>query len=193
MYLCFQYIQNIIDTTMNNMKRVVLLFVLLGAMALSLRAQESSHREPSFLPAVGVAAVADYTIAWEAGTVAAGVVASSDQKIFVNAGLGAMIHGYVANPVDESNPKAVQTLTLHDVNVYPNPATDFVELDLTTIRGTVEVALFNAMGVSVLHQTVEADAKVRLRLSSLATGLYIVRVTSPEGTLLGVTRLTLQR
>ena len=179
---------------MNNRKRVVLIFVLLGAMALSLRAQESSHREPSFLPAVGVAAVADYTIAWEAGTVVAGVVASSDQKIFVNAGLGAMIHGYVANPVDESNnPKAVQTLTLHDVNVNPNPATDFVELDLTAIRGTVEVALFNAMGVSVLHQTVEADAKVRLRLSSLAAGLYIVRVTSPEGTLLGVTRLTLQR
>ena len=75
---------------MNNMKRVVLLSVLLGAMALSLRAQESSHREPSFLPAVGVAAVANYTVAWEAGTVAAGVVASTDQKIFLNAGLGSM-------------------------------------------------------------------------------------------------------
>lgn len=184
---------------MNNMKRVVLLSVLLGAMALSLRAQESSHREPSFLPAVGVAAVANYTVAWEAGTVAAGVVASTDQKIFLNAGLGSMIQGYVENPVDESNPDtpavlgAVQTLALHDVNAYPNPATEFVELDLTTIRGTVEVALFDAMGVSVLHQTVEADAKVRLRLSSLAAGLYIVRVTTPEGTLLGVTRLTLQR
>ena len=190
---------------MNNMKRVILLSLFLGAMALSLHAQER-RKEPTFLPAVGIATVGDYTIAWESGAAAVGTIANDDKTVLLSAGLGSVINGYVDLPADTPNtpdtpdtpdlpdtPNAVEALALHTVKAYPNPAAESVELDLTTIRGTVDVDLFNALGVRVLHQTVAADASVRLSLSGLAGGLYIVRVTTPDGALLGVTRLTVQR
>ena len=183
--------------TMNTMKKAILLLALFGALATSLAAQERLG-EPSFLPATGVGVVDDYMVIWESGTLSRGQILSADGKIALIAGVGTTLGGFVdlpadTNPVNPNPGGAVESATLYEITAYPNPAREFVELNLGKIEGTVNVDLFNALGVPVSHAVAEAESIVRISLADLANGLYIVCVTRPEGGLLAITRLTVQR
>lgn len=183
---------------MNTMKKAILLLALFGALATSLAAQERLG-EPSFLPATGVGVVDDYMVIWESGTLSRGQILSADGKIALIAGVGTTLGGFVDLPADNTNPNvdpgggAVESATLYEITAYPNPAREFVELNLGKIEGSVHVDLFNALGVRVSHLVADAEAIVRLPVDNLVNGLYIVRVTRPEGGLLAITRLTVQR
>ena len=67
------------------------------------------------------------------------------------------------------------------VRVYPNPASDVVEIDLSKYKGNeVNVYFYNPFGQAVLFQNMEkvGDTPLSIDVSKLATGRYLLRVTS---------------
>jgi hypothetical protein len=64
------------------------------------------------------------------------------------------------------------------LSIFPNPTNDFV-----TLNGLVEGSVVSVVGLQgVTHSIVEATSEaVHLDLSTLATGVYGVRVVGPDG------------
>jgi PKD repeat protein len=69
------------------------------------------------------------------------------------------------------------------VNVYPNPTSGVVTLDLKgSMAQTAKVEVYNAMGQMVMNQNYsEAASKFEINLSGNATGVYTIKLIS-EGT-----------
>ena len=63
------------------------------------------------------------------------------------------------------------------VRVEPNPAGGHVTLTVTASGAPVELAVFDALGREVLSRSVETG-RVRLDVSALSPGVYVVRATS---------------
>ncbi len=66
-----------------------------------------------------------------------------------------------------------------NVSIYPQPASDFIML-LFTENQPRELSLLNSSGLKV-KVTNSSDKKVRLNLSDLAAGVYVLRIESNKG------------
>ena len=64
------------------------------------------------------------------------------------------------------------------VNIYPNPASRF--LNLESAEGLSEVTVYNALGQQVIARSVNADA-IQLDLGNLVAGNYTLRIVSQNG------------
>ncbi len=67
------------------------------------------------------------------------------------------------------------------VRIYPNPASDAVDIDLSKYKGNeVNVYFYNPFGQIMLFQNMEkvGDTPLSIDVSKLATGRYLLRVTS---------------
>ena len=64
--------------------------------------------------------------------------------------------------------------------IYPNPISDVVTVDLSTLTGTwVEIALYSELGSLIEHHTHQREeSSVTLNTTSLASGMYILRLTN---------------
>ena len=61
------------------------------------------------------------------------------------------------------------------VNMYPNPATDLLNLTFTHVDGTVSIRLFNSSG-GIVRTMTTTSASVQLPVSDLAKGVYIAEI-----------------
>lgn len=67
------------------------------------------------------------------------------------------------------------------LNIYPNPATDFINIDITENNGeTFEIQLFDLTG-KVWRKAVLNNGKRRLEVSELAAGVYFLEIIGEEG------------
>ncbi|WP_240543806.1 T9SS type A sorting domain-containing protein [Spirosoma foliorum] len=67
------------------------------------------------------------------------------------------------------------------VNVYPNPAQTYVNLDLPRMDNSpVQIDLLNTTGQSVRSETLKVDGSTthRLSVADLPNGLYLIRIQS---------------
>jgi hypothetical protein len=64
------------------------------------------------------------------------------------------------------------------VTLYPNPATDFVNIRFATLNAhQTKITLFNILGTEVQSETeVIDDHEVRVRVKELSTGYYLIAV-----------------
>lgn len=67
--------------------------------------------------------------------------------------------------------------------VYPNPVTDFVTVDLhSEVSATVQLNLFNILGTEVKKwepiYTSQGDQKIKIDLSFVKSGVYILKIFS---------------
>ena len=75
----------------------------------------------------------------------------------------------------------LNTLTTdRQVILYPNPATDFIKV--TGIEGTVLITVEDINGRTLLTKQVVANENISV--GSLQNGIYIIKLTTPEGTTL---------
>ena len=65
-----------------------------------------------------------------------------------------------------------------EVSVYPNPATNFVQISSDQIQ---RVEIYNMMGQLVFEQLYN-DSHVTIPTSGMAPGTYAVKVTATNGT-----------
>jgi hypothetical protein len=68
---------------------------------------------------------------------------------------------------------------VNDINIYPNPATDVVTISL---RGGEKIEIVNTLGEIILRTEVVTTTVLTLNISTWAKGMYIVNLTSSEGT-----------
>ena len=73
-----------------------------------------------------------------------------------------------------ADPLGIEEISLNTFNVSPNPVKDVVTINTTSGFDTVEV--FNQLGQSVLKSSSSLMNNNRLDLSSLNTGIYLMRI-----------------
>lgn len=94
--------------------------------------------------------------------------------------LGNLIHkssmaGFTLNVIDSSSIGLVEKLPVADVEIYPNPAEDFIQ-----IRYPMEWAQVNLQFISVtgtLVKELKTPAGAELRVDDLPEGTYIIRLS----------------
>lgn len=84
--------------------------------------------------------------------------------------------------VTVANSVGIQENEIDGLTIYPNPAGDFlsVEMDQTFKKGKIEV--LNTLGQVVLTNSIEAGTANRLNTSALKSGTYLIKVTSDDKT-----------
>lgn len=68
------------------------------------------------------------------------------------------------------------------ITVYPNPATDYVNIKLSTLdASTAKISLYTILGseLQIEKETVN-DHEVRLKVKDLATGYYLIAVRDEQ-------------
>jgi uncharacterized protein (TIGR02145 family) len=68
-----------------------------------------------------------------------------------------------------------------DIKTYPNPATDKINIDCAN-RQDLKMQVFNTVGQCVLQRELNAQTNT-IDISSLTRGIYILKITSPNGTI----------
>lgn len=77
--------------------------------------------------------------------------------------------------------KTVKNSKSNGIRLYPNPATELINIDLSEYRGNnVNIYLYNQFGQQVEMRNVESagDAPVILDVTHLTTGSYIIRISA---------------
>jgi hypothetical protein len=69
----------------------------------------------------------------------------------------------------------LQAVSANDWTIYPNPANEFLTVDLGEISGTAKILVTDVLGNLVSAQ-VTSDRKNRIDLSGLPRGVYFVSV-----------------
>ncbi len=69
------------------------------------------------------------------------------------------------------------------VQLYPNPATDMVTLNMLGLSGEVTIVLSNSLGIQVLHErtTTNGESSFELSVNNLTRGYYYVLITDSTG------------
>jgi hypothetical protein len=62
------------------------------------------------------------------------------------------------------------------LNVYPNPAKEYIVFDITNISNSAIVELFDNQGKKVLEQKLSVTGQIFI--SNLAKGLYLYRINN---------------
>ncbi|MEI7596151.1 MAG: T9SS type A sorting domain-containing protein [Bacteroidota bacterium] len=62
-----------------------------------------------------------------------------------------------------------------NMNVYPNPATDFITIENMALGS--ELSIVNISGQEILYQNISSE-KVQINISNLNRGIYIVKISS---------------
>lgn len=123
-----------------------------------------------------------------AGTVAsssAAVVSYSVGEIAVQHNVGGgyildegVIIPYVVEPIPVEGIHDAEPLPLN-LKVYPNPANDYVNVQLDQAQGALSSALYDVQGRCLKHST-ESSAEWTIDFKSLPKGVYFLRVSNGQ-------------
>lgn len=68
------------------------------------------------------------------------------------------------------------------LNVYPNPAAEYVQFDFTSKRQNISVVLFNSAGKQIMQTVLPNQAPMQLNINRLPAGKYYVKISDGERT-----------
>jgi hypothetical protein len=76
----------------------------------------------------------------------------------------------------------VENIQAGILNVYPNPATSFIEIDLPVFNSTTQnkITVVDALGRTAETNYNFANSKIVIDVSKLSNGFYVLQVKSDE-------------
>ncbi len=79
------------------------------------------------------------------------------------------------------------------VSIYPNPATNFINLNILDSRIT-DINVVNIIGKKIGHYDITASTPnpMRVPIDNIAKGIYLLQFTDNNGKLIGIKRVTKQ-
>jgi hypothetical protein len=81
-------------------------------------------------------------------------------------------------PVIDSTLNSVSGITNLDFNIYPNPASDFIQIQ-AKIPANSKVEIIDMLGKTVLIQGIEQDlTSMSVNIQSVNSGYYLIKITS---------------
>ncbi|MCI4671585.1 MAG: T9SS type A sorting domain-containing protein [Bacteroidia bacterium] len=131
--------------------------------------------------------VPPYTISWNTGATSetiSGLQGDSTYTYTVSDTCGTVVSGDVFVVGPTSNEELV-AFGLSQLEVYPNPASNFLFISIETIkREDVLVKLLDAKGAQVNARTLNGTLgeEFRMDISDLPGGMYVLQVSTSEGT-----------
>jgi len=66
------------------------------------------------------------------------------------------------------------------LKIYPNPANDFVIIEMTDVLSFSEITIYDVQGIIVMHQELDAEKKVSVNLHQ-SPGVYVVALKGKSG------------
>jgi subtilisin family serine protease len=72
---------------------------------------------------------------------------------------------------------SLQEEEFFEFNVFPNPATDILNIQIPSINETTTLTIYDMLGKTILEQTITSSSK-QLDVSSMASGLYMMSFQS---------------
>jgi PKD repeat protein len=86
---------------------------------------------------------------------------------------------YTINIIDGGSGSGIEENVLNAVSIYPNPAADLLNVDLSKVSEEVEtVSILDVTGKVLQTTLVNASKLINFDLSAVANGLYYVRISS---------------
>ena len=132
---------------------------------------------------IGVLASLDDGTTWEVLGDNMPAVVVTDMHIHeIDELLYAATYGRSAYKLDlSSNPLSTETsVIVEDISVYPNPATDHVNIVLSNSAENVSVALYDTMGRIVVDKVNSEENRIELNISGIASGIYYLKISIAE-------------
>jgi len=91
---------------------------------------------------------------------------------------------YLDGTEEETAYKVVRFRDLLDANVFPNPANQFVNVDVSEfIDKDIEVFMYNLTGQQVDHKQLSrvSEARIQFNTANQVDGTYLIRIISTDG------------
>jgi len=63
-----------------------------------------------------------------------------------------------------------------NIPVYPNPASNVLNFDLTGLTGSFQLELYDLAGKTILTKTIKSGNQVQLNISSVPPGFYVIKL-----------------
>ena len=102
-------------------------------------------------------------------------IASADTNYYI-AGISGMIMSYSGDPsVGLFSPEKRESL-----NLFPNPASNIVSVDLINYPSAKSFEIYNVIGGMVLRKNITDEQLLRVDISSLEKGVYLVKLSSEK-------------
>jgi hypothetical protein len=103
--------------------------------------------------------------------------------VSVNWILGGSLSGISTNDQSILNNLQKDQLMESEISlkVYPNPATDFINIEITPVdTGRLILELYNNSGVKILNKTTIYQPVLQVNVSDFSSGIYYLKVLSPN-------------
>ena len=85
--------------------------------------------------------------------------------------------------VNVTDPLSVNDYNIIQLDVYPNPAFDIVNIKLNTLNEDADLEIYNMLGKVVMKKSYDLNAEsLSIDISEFATGVYILKVSNSEST-----------
>lgn len=164
------------------MKRLILIAAIcfIGILAYG---QNDTISRQVIATAGGDTTVNGVSVSWTLGEVAIETIANEDSTVILTQGF--QQGEYVITSVGEALSDEFE------INIYPNPATEYIIVDLKSneIKSTV-VEIYNMEGKLVYNSKFEkASGENRISLSTMNANQYILRVLDTSGNVLQTFKL----
>ena len=86
-------------------------------------------------------------------------------------------HASMYGVVNVTDPLSVNEYNIIQLDVYPNPAIDIVNIKLNTLNEDADLAIYNMLGKVVMQKPYDFNAEsLSIDVSQLTTGIYILKV-----------------
>jgi hypothetical protein len=85
---------------------------------------------------------------------------------------------YINFDVTVLNSIGIQEIEVDGLKIYPNPAKDFITVEIDDYNSQVQVEVLNLLGQVVLTQSIDSELSNRINTSNLDAAVYLVKVSS---------------
>lgn len=76
---------------------------------------------------------------------------------------------------------SISTISQSKCNVYPNPATDYINIECQSSSSFAVVDIYNMLGQLWSSEIVYFNSPVRIRLKPCLSGFYVIKIRTKEG------------
>lgn len=74
------------------------------------------------------------------------------------------------------NCAGIEAISLNTINVYPNPSSDFIQVDLSELDQLMNIQLVDLQGKTVLNSTIQGGKNLQIDIRDLKVGSYFLRI-----------------
>lgn len=116
------------------------------------------------------------TYNWSTGATTPTIQVSSTGNYSVTVTNAANCSTSDAIQVTIENCAGIEALSLNTIKVYPNPSSDFIQVDLSELDQLMNIQLVDLQGKTVLNSTIQGGKNLQIDIRDLKVGSYFLRI-----------------